>query len=87
MTTALTILAQYKKAVKQKFLAVVGRTPTVPTGIQVPLDPAEALRMGILIGRQEGYGEGLVDGTTLGLDVGMETMGALLNQPVIFGLA
>lgn len=85
MITTLAILARYKDAAKQKFLALVGRSPTIPANVQVPSDPKEALRVGILIGRQEGYSEGLVDGTAMGLDVGLEAADAALSQPVIFG--
>ena len=85
MTTALEILAQYKSTMKQKFMDMVRLAPRVPPHTRVPLDPEEAMRMGILIGRKEGYSMGLVDGTTLGLDVGVEAVDAMLSQPVIFG--
>lgn len=85
MATTLAILARYKDAMKQRFLTVVGRAPTIPISVNVPADPEEALRLGIMIGRREGYGAGLVDGTELGFDVGVEAAELALAQPVILG--
>ena len=85
MTTTLTILGRYKESMKKKFLDLVHREPHVPLGLAVPLDPEEALQMGIQMGRQEGYGEGLLDGAQLGLDVGQDVMETVLCQQVIFG--
>lgn len=84
-STALAVLRRYKDATRQRFFTLVRKDPEVPTTLQIPADPAEAIKMGIRIGRQQGYGEGLVDGTKLGLDVGLETMEEALCQPVIFG--
>lgn len=85
MPSALEVLARYKDRTKRRFMAFVGRAPAVPADTAVPTDAAAALRLGIQIGRREGYGEGLVDGTALGLDVGFETVDAMMSQPVIFG--
>ena len=83
MRSAVQILADYRDAAKQRFLDVIGRTATVPEDI--PTDPEAALRMGVALGRKEGYGTGLVDGTKLGLGVGLEAVDEMLAQPVIFG--
>ena len=83
MPDVMEVLARYKESTRSSYAAFLGRavTPVVP----VPKDAAEALRLGILLGRQEGYGEGLVQGTKLGMDVSQEVMEALLAQPVFFG--
>lgn len=83
-TTALAVLRRYREITRRRFFAIIKKDPEVPN-IQIPADPEEAIKMGIRIGRQQGYGEGLVDGTKLGLDVGLETMEEALCQPVIFG--
>jgi hypothetical protein len=85
MLTTAEILASYRDAMKRRFLAVVRRRPVVPRTLVVPADPQAALRLGLKLGRSSGYGEGLVDGTKLGLDVGLESVDAMLCQPVIFG--
>ena len=85
MRNAVQILATYRDAAKERFLEILGRTSKVPEDI--PLDPEAALRMGMALGRREGYGTGLVDGTKLGLGVGLEAVDEMLNQPVIFGPA
>lgn len=84
MPTVLAILMWYKEATKARFLEVMHRTPAPPKG-PLPVSPEEALKLGIMLGRREGYEEGLVAGTQLGLDVGWETAEALLCQPVVFG--
>lgn len=85
MRTTVQILSLYKDAMKARFLALAARRADLASHIQVPKDPVEAMRMGIAQGRREGYGEGLVDGTQLGFDVGLDTLNELLSQPVIFG--
>lgn len=83
MPTALAILARYRDDAKRRFLSFAGQAPVVPANVAVPTDALAALKMGIQIGRKEGYGEGLVDGTQLGLDVGVEAAEEMLRQPVI----
>jgi len=85
MRSAVQILADYRDTAKQRFLDVIGRAAMMPEII--PLDPEAALRMGVALGRKEGYGTGLVDGTRLGLNVGLEAVDEMLAQPVIFGSA
>jgi len=85
MRTTAKILSGHRDAAQQRFFEVLQREVPVPEGI--PCDPEEALRMGMALGRKEGYGTGLVDGTKLGLDVGLEAVDEMLNQPVIFGPA
>jgi len=87
MPTTTQVLAAYRDATKRRFYEVVGRRAEVPPTVEVPADPAEALRLGVALGRREGYGTGLVDGTRLGLDVGLDALDAMLSQPVIFGSA
>lgn len=38
-------------------------------GVNLPEDPMEALQLGYHIGLKAGYGEGLIDGVDLGMDV------------------
>lgn len=83
MRSALQILAGCRDAARVRFFDVIRRTTTVPDDI--PEDPEAALRMGVALGRREGYSTGLVDGTKIGLDVGMEAVDEMLAQPVIFG--
>lgn len=85
MRTTVEILASYRNCIKQRFFEVVGRKADVPSTLAVPSDPQEALRLGMALGRQEGYGDGLVDGTKLGLDLGLEAVDAMLSQSVILG--
>jgi hypothetical protein len=85
MSTILSILARYKERTRARFLEVVLQEAAVPEKVAIPRSPEEALRLGILLGRHEGYREGLVDGTKLGLDVGCEAADAVMSQPVIFG--
>jgi len=85
MRNAAQILATYRESAKRRFLEVLGRTNELPEDI--PSDPKAAMMMGMTLGRREGYGTGLVDGTKLGLDVGLGTVDEMLNQPVIFGPA
>lgn len=85
MRTTVEILGHYKDAMKRRFMALAHRRADPAPDILVPDDPTEAMRLGIAMGRREGYGEGLVDGTQLGFDVGMDTVDELLSQPVIFG--
>ena len=87
MPTAAQILKQYKRAVQMRFFEVLSRTTPTPVGLVVPSDPAEALALGMVLGRRDGYGTGLVDGTALGLDVGLEAVDAMMCQPVIIGIA
>ena len=87
MPTTAQILHRYKRAVQQRFFEILGRTTATPAGLVVPSDPAEALALGMKLGRREGYGTGLVDGTALGLDVGLEAVDAMMCQPVIIGIA
>lgn len=82
MKSAVQILSTYKDRIRARFLAVAKRTG-LPAGVKIPDDPQEALKLGLALGRKEGYGEGLVDGTTLGLDVGLEAVDAMMSQPVI----
>ena len=79
------ILNTYRVAVRRRFYEFVERQAQSPQGLRVPANPKDALELGIRLGRKEGYGTGLVDGTTLGLDVGLETMDAIHSQPVIIG--
>jgi hypothetical protein len=83
MRTTGQILASYRAALKQRFYEVIGQA-TDPS-VSVPTDPSEALKLGITLGRKEGYSNGLVDGTQLGLDVGLDAVDEMLAQPVIFG--
>jgi len=81
MRTTPQILASYRDAVRTRFFEFIGRKTQNPA--HVPRDPKEAMKLGIALGRQQGYGSGLVDGTQLGLDVGLETVDEMLTQPVI----
>lgn len=83
MPDVLEVLTHYKEVTRRKFRAFLGREPVVPPQVTIPQDVAEALRLGIQIGRSEGYGEGLVEGTMLGLDVSHEVVEAMMTQPVI----
>ena len=83
MRSTVQILANYRDTAKQRFLDVIGRVSSVPD--HIPTDPEAAMRMGMALGRKEGYGTGLVDGTKLGLGVGLDAVDEMLNQPVIFG--
>ena len=74
--TVLVVLDQYRTKAERRFQEFLQQP--------IPETSSEALRRGILQGRQEGYSEGLVDGARLGLTVGFETMEALLSQPVVF---
>lgn len=79
------ILGSFKEATRKRFLAYLSQGVDIPQGLAVPNDPHEALRLGYMLGRKEGYGNGLVEGTELGLDVGLEAMDVLTSQPVVFG--
>lgn len=82
MPGVLEVLTQYKEVTRLKFQKLMGREPVLPPQLEVPQDAAAALRLGIQIGRSEGYGEGLVEGAQLGLDVSKETVEAVLRKPV-----
>ena len=79
------ILTQYKELLKRKYLDLCSKSLKIPKNIVIPRDPVEALALGLQMGRQEGYGAGLMDGTQLGLDVGLNAVDEESNQPVIFG--
>jgi len=83
MRTSAQILASYREVVKRKFFALIGRS--TPMKEDLPQDPHAAWELGMSQGRKEGYGSGLVDGTQLGLDVGLDAVDEMLAQPVIFG--
>lgn len=85
MRSTLDILADYKSALKTRFLSFVMGPAPVPENMSVPSDPVEALQLGMKIGRSEGYSEGLVEGAGLGLDVGIEAMDEMMSHPVVFG--
>lgn len=82
MRTTAQILASHRDRVRGRYFQVVGRQPHAPRVGHVPSDPQKALEMGIILGRKEGYAEGLVDGTQLGLDVGLEAVDEIMAQPV-----
>jgi hypothetical protein len=84
MRTTTQILASYRDRVKQRFVEMTTRrVESLPADI--PTDPKQALELGLAMGRREGYSTGLVDGTQLGLDVGLEAVDEMLSQPVFFG--
>jgi len=85
MPTTMQILRTYKLRVQRRFFEILARHSAPPTGLIVPSDPQKALELGMQLGRNEGYGTGLVDGTALGLDVGLEAVDAMLSQPVLLG--
>jgi len=85
MQTTTEILASYRDAIRRRFYEFVGRTDDLPSTMDIPADPQEAMLLGLRMGRKQGYGSGLVEGTQLGLDVGLEAVDAMLSQPVIFG--
>jgi hypothetical protein len=85
MDTIMTILARYKENTKRQFLSFVSQKPRIPDHVTIPMDGLAALQLGIWLGRQEGYGEGLVMGAKLGMDVGSDVMNLVLSQPVISG--
>ena len=66
-----TILAVRKPTLWSHFKKLRMRHP--PAGINIPDTPDKALKLGFLIGLQMGYGEGLIDGVVLGMDVGAIT--------------
>lgn len=85
MRTTTEILASYRDAIRRNFYEFIGRSGDLPPTMAIPADPRAALLLGMQVGRKQGYGSGLVDGTQLGLDVGLEAVDAMLSQPVIFG--
>jgi hypothetical protein len=76
------VLAERKPEMKARFIQQVRRPLEIPEGVSVPVDPQQALALGFRLGRSSGYGDGLVDGTELGLDVVLEAMDTFLRFPV-----
>lgn len=63
------ILRSKKPTIWRKFRALGRRE--MPLVGSMPGTPEEALERGYRLGLQVGYGEGLLDGVDLGIDVGM----------------
>lgn len=78
---ALSILQSYKESIREHFNAFAHKP--VLASLAASKSPEEALRLGVLLGRQEGYEEGLVEGTRLGLTVGLDAVDAMMAQPVV----
>ena len=80
--TALTILAQFKEATRQRFHRFMAEPMT--TAITIPGNPKEAFFLGIMVGRGEGFGRGLEEGTQIGLDTAFETIDTLtaMGKPI-----
>ncbi|OHD24507.1 MAG: hypothetical protein A2Y38_07220 [Spirochaetes bacterium GWB1_59_5] len=76
------VLAKKKPQVRARYLERVQQPVVLPPTLVVPDDPRAALVMGLKLGRSSGYGDGLVDGAELGLDVVLEVMDAMMNFPV-----
>lgn len=76
------VLAKKKPQVEARYRQQTQLPVEVPVGLAIPADPKAALALGMRIGRTSGYGDGLVDGTELGLDVVLETMDTLMRMPV-----
>lgn len=68
MSLADTILELRKPLFWDRFQLLQHRP--VPVLPKQPRTIAEALRIGYLLGLQDGYGEGLVGGVELGMDIG-----------------
>ena len=56
----------------QRFVGIKGRHPP-PKGMDT--SPEEAVKIAFQKGLQAGYGEGLVDGVDLGMDIGIKASG------------
>ena len=67
MRTTTEILASYRDAIRRSFYEFIGRSGGLPPTTAIPTDPQAALLLGMRMGRKQGYGSGLVDGTKLGL--------------------
>lgn len=83
MTTPMSILARYKSAVKARFTAFCGGNAdvSIPPQTRVPANPQDAILLGILIGRQQGFSSGLLEGVQLGLKVSSESQQPPLCPP------
>lgn len=57
----------------QRFVDVKNRA--LPEGLAIPESPGEAATLAFRKGLQAGYGEGLVDGVDLGMDIGLSIEG------------
>lgn len=76
------MLDDKKPKMQQRYKDVTNApAPAAPTD-QLPTDAEEAWRVGFQQGKAQGYGDGLVDGTELGLDVAQGAIAAILSQPV-----
>lgn len=74
------MLDDKKPKMQQRFNEVV-QSPAPPPD-NLPASAADAWREGFRRGKAQGYGDGLVDGTELGMDAALETLDVLLCQPV-----
>jgi len=61
------ISSERRASLWERFLSI--RKRPLPTGTELPSSPEEAARIGFQRGLQAGWGEGLVEGVGLGLDV------------------
>ncbi len=80
MPTALAVLARYKDSIQRGFRAFLSQAPAIPPNVQIPTDAEEAFRLGLKLGRGDGYSHGLTVGVQIGLDVSMETAVEMARQ-------